>query len=326
METSKKPSRTIEVLLLICVVVLVITNLRLNSRISNLENAVNNAANMQVNNMFDIRHHFSYLSGRMNTIGEELTQSARASFGEIALVQRYDASTTSADIQVSFYLREHNLGDTVGVTAKGRDGDTHSAVASFENGRFTADMSLPLRGNYMLTFTAQGEAFSTGELMQFSLAEMLCRRFYFWLGQGQSWGTNQPAVTTLTPSFTNNMQGDERLGVSGLSLVIEGEERVIKTWDLMPYLDNIGGMQVLNVAEGLQMITGDEPGNVRPGERIVARLVIYDNLGIRYEQRDQIFIPDRGSSTPPRSVTVGAERAFWAYDGFGEWGFIRIVE
>jgi len=31
-------------------------------------------------------------------------------------------------------------------------------------------------------------------------------------------------------------------------------------------------------------------------------------------------------STSPRPVGVIAERAIWGYDGFSEWGFIRIVE
>jgi len=355
MQTPEKPRRTIEALLLICIVVLVITNLRLNTRLTHLENSLNNIAIRDMNNMHDIRHSLSEFSNRIDNVGEQLLLSARLTFDEAALIQRYNKETAFADVEVSFYLREHNLGDTVGVIARGRSGDTHTAEASFTAGRFVADMTLPVQDNFTFSFTASGETITTGELMQLDLADMLCRRFTYWVGQGHSSG-HGPGGThntiLLSPTFTNETQGNEALEVVSLNLIVETETAVIRNWDLMPYLGNVGDAQVFGaywdfnyrtaheIAAGVREFIYDdratfaisvgEDEDVMPGETIIARLVIYDNLGIRYEQIDMIFVPTTthmaGSRGRPMPVAVAPVQQWHFADGYERWGFIRMVE
>ncbi|MCL2285761.1 MAG: hypothetical protein FWC32_05280 [Firmicutes bacterium] len=336
METPQKPKRIIEILLLICIVALVISNGRLNNRLTSLENSINHISIMQMQEGNSIRHQIWDVSNRVDTVSEQILQSTRLSFDEIALIQGYDGTTASADVQVSFYLREHNLGDTVGVTARGRVGDIHSTVASFTNGRFVADITLPVQDNFTLSFTSTGDTLTTGELMELNLADMLSHRFSYWLGQGSSSGHGPGGsfnTIMLNPEFRNDTQGNESLNVRTLSISLEFDGTEIKNWDLTPYLRSGGNGQVLQIEYwGMFQIDVDNDENIRPGEVLTARLVIYDNLGIRYQQLDSVFVPishsvDRlGRATATAMAPVPAREVMFRYDRNESWGFIRMVE
>jgi len=275
------------------------------------------------------RHTIWNLSANLDTLNEQLFQSTRSTFNEAVRIQSFNTSTASADVEISFYLREHTPGNTIKVTARGQTA-THTATATFTNGHFVATMTLPVQDNYTLTFATDGESVTTGELLQLNLASQLSGRFSYWLSHGQSWGTNQPVTYTFTPYFSNQTNGNPSLKVNALHLTIEVDDTVIQTWDLMPHLQNSADGQTLAIDwDGLAGITvGDEPGNIPPGTQFVARLVIYDNLGIRYEQIDGMFAPyavthsrSGGSASTPVPVRE------WRYHGgYNGWGIIRIVE
>ena len=334
MDAPQKSRRVVEVLLLICIVALVISNGRLSNQLSRLEDSINHISRLQMQEGNSIRHQIWDVSSRVDAVGEQMLQSARLSFDEIALIQRYDGATASAEVQVSFHLREHNLGDTVGVTARGRGGDTHSTEASFNNGRFTADITLPVQDNFTLSFTSTGDTLTTGELMELNLADMLSHRFSYWLGQGSSSGHGPGGnfnTIMLNPDFRNDTQGNESLNVRALSLSLEFDGTEIKNWDLTPYLRSGGNGQVLQIEYwGSFQIDFGNDENIRPGETLTARLIIYDNLGIRYEQFDTVFVPmghsvDRfGRATAVAPIPV--REVMLRYDRNENWGFIRIVE
>jgi hypothetical protein len=267
-------------------------------------------------------------------MGEQFIQSARLSFDEIAQIQSFDRANATANVAVSFSLREHTIGGIVGITARGQSGETYAAHTAFLDGRFVADITLPLRNNFTLSFTAEsGDTLTTGELMQFNLAEMLNRRFEYWLSQGSSVSGAEHTIW-FTPSFRNETRGNSALEVQSLSLVLELENEVIRNWDLTPYLRVVENLQLLQM-ENYDTFRLDvsEGGDVAPNENAIARLIIYDNLGIRYEQVDMIFTGTGithvvGRSFSQREVfPVPVPAQVWA-DGFhgDEWGFIRIVD
>ncbi|MCL1787128.1 MAG: hypothetical protein FWG38_04010 [Defluviitaleaceae bacterium] len=323
MQTPEKPRRTKEVLLAICIIALAIGNVRLHRQLIRVENAISHATLSDWNTASNTQHALWNLSSQIDALNDQIIQSGRPTFDETTHIKAYDSATASATVEISFAMRQHTPGDTVTVTARGENGDTHSGEAHFANGRFTAVLSLPLRDNYALSFAAAGDTVTTGEMPPLHLADMLNRRFAYWLGQGQSWGGNQPVTASLSPSFTNRTQGNPALEVASLSLIIEGEDRSIAAWELTPYLVRNGNEEILDLQESLTLQVGDEPGNIRSNEVVVARLIIVDNLGIRYEQQDQVFIPDRSgnSATPPAPVSVFESRSF-----ISEWGMIRMVD
>ena len=134
----QKPKNHMEkILLTIAVLVLLINIFSLNSRLTNLENAINNEAQRNTNTMFEmlgIRHSLSHITNRIDSVSDEIIQSTRASFNEAVTVTGYDTSTSSAQVEISFFLREHNIANSVYVTARGQVGQTHTAAASFING------------------------------------------------------------------------------------------------------------------------------------------------------------------------------------------------
>ena len=319
--------------LLIGIAVLIIMNIVSHRRIANLEMQLNNMHSSFHMQLGDVRNTTSNTMWDMSRRLDELSEQARPSFGEIVLIQNYDIATAMADVEVAFSLRTHTPGDVVSITARGQDGQTHSAVASpQEAGRFTASMNLPLRGNYVFTFTTAGETITTGELAQLNLADRLCGRFSYWLGHSQSSGTNQPTLVTLHPYFRNNTEGNPALDVTSLSIIVERENGdVITTLDLTEYLHDTGHGQVLQMGWDFSLTVGDYPGVIRPDEFTMARLVIHDSLGIRYEQLDEIFFPGQFSfgRGGVHSITAWeSQRAIaWASgDNTVSFGRIRIVE
>jgi len=329
---TEKP-KTIISLLLIATAVLLVLNINTNRRVTRLEETINHLNTNLHNSVQDARQiqvSLWDLSNRIDSINEQIIQSTRLSFDETVLIQGYNGSAALADIKVSFYLKEHNPEYTVSVTARGRGGETHSAVANLSAGRFAANMALPVRDSYVFTFTTSGATLITGELTQLNLEDQLCRRFTYYLSPGHSAGTNRPTVASLNPEFINNTNGNAALEVNKLVLLVESEDgEIIASWDLTPYLQIQGDRQVLMPLEWdhFSLTVGDEPGNIRADEFTNARLQIHDNLGIHYEQLDQLFHPHqfdfRGGSGGAASMPIPVARA-WVDAGYS-WGFIRIV-
>jgi len=332
---QEKLLKTTNILLVIAIVILFFTNTMLNRRLRNIENSISTLHISHSSEASMTRHTLWNLYTNLNNLSEQLIQNTRSTFNENVQIQSYNAATTSADIEISFSLREHAPGDTVSVSARGQN-TVHTAATAFANGHFIATMTLPVQDNYIFTFTTEGSTITTGELMQFNLANQLSGRFSYWLGHGHSWGTNQPTVYTFNPHFTNLTQGNPMLEINALHLTIEVDDTAIQTWDLMPYVQNSVNGQVLNMGwEGVPSISiSDEPGNIPPGAHFVARLIIYDNLGIRYEQRDAIVTSHTashyrvtGGAGGSASTTIPAPAREWVYRSEHEgWGFIQIVE
>ena len=325
----EKTESAIPTFLLIGIAVLIIMNITSHRRIRTLETQLNNMHNNFHMQLGDVRHtsHMMWdISNRINELNEQVAQGTRLSFGEAVLIQDYHVATLSADVEVSFSLRTHTPGDVISVTARGQDGQLHNAVATpLGDGRFAASMNLPLEDSYVFTFTATGDTITTGELTRLNLADRLCGRFSFWLNQGHSSGPNRATTISLHPHFINNTDGDQRLNIASIVLYIETEGgEVITSWDFTEYLLNtVHGQQVLDLWWGRDFRLEVGAGDIRPDELAIARLVIYDNLGIRYEQIDQIFFP--GQFDFGRSGVQSVPGISWTPGG-AHIGRIRIIE
>jgi len=326
---------TITTLLLIGIATLIIMNIIASRRVRNLEMQLNNLHSNFHFQLGDVRHtnHLIWdISNRLDEVSEQVSQSTRLSFGEAILISRYHAPSSSADIDVSFSLRTHTPGDAVSITARGQGGQLHSAVATAqEGGRFTASINLPLHDNYVFTFTTTGDTVTTGELAQFDMADGLAGRFTYWLSRGHSSARNFPTTAHVHPYFENNTGGNPLLAVTDIALFIETEDGdTISVWDLTDYLVNTSSGQMLEVHYHHALVVGDAPTNIRYNESTIARLVIHDGLGVRYEQLEELFFPHqfgRDGDAPPRAVnetSVSAERP--VRDTGWHWGRIRIVD
>jgi len=315
--------------LLIGIAVLIIMNIASNRRINNLERQLNNLHSSIHMQLGDVRHTNSIMwdiSNRLSEVSEQVTQGTRLSFGETVLIQNHHAATASAEVEVAFSLRTHTPGDAVTVTARGQDGRTHSAVASpLDAGRFAASMDLPLHDNYVFTFTTAGETVTTGELTQFNLADRLAGRFSYWLGHGFHTVRNQPTVANLHPQFRNDTAGNPALNITSLTLYIETDDgEVVTVWDLTGYLHaTLDGQALHREWDRRLEVAIEDP--INPDEFTFARLVMYDNLGIRYEQLDSVFFPGQFSHGHGGSGATPIPARAWAVDDMG-FGRMRIVE
>jgi len=335
-----KPSKIIY-LLLAGIAALLVINIHSSRRISRLEAEIFHIRSNQMNSFHDIGHISSRLWGiesRIDGVNEQIVQAAKLSFDETVQIQAFHAPTASAEVEVSFLLREHNPTDIISVTARGQDGQLHSAEASISSGgRFTADMTLPLQDNYVFTFTASSDTITTGELMQFNLANQLSGRFSYSLSHGTStstWGAGGSQRTTtvnLHPHFRNSTQGNPLLEVTTLALIVERENGdIITSWDLTEYLLSLRDGQTLDMHwdNQLNLNVGDGVRDIRPDENAHVRLVMHDGLGIRYEQMDHIFFPHqldlRAGSGGSKSVQAVQEWRFG--DPTIPWGQLRIVD
>jgi len=283
----------------------------------------------------DIQHSHSILANLQydfNQLNQQIQQDARPSFGEAVLIQAYHPQTTTADVEVSFWLREHNPADTISVTARGQAGSHNANAVATGGGHFTAQMSLPLQDNYTFTFTASGETATSGELMQLDLAGRLYNRFIFHVNHGTTSGPNLPTVVSLHPHFRNTTQGDPALDIASIVMYVETEDGdVITTWDLTNYLQSTHDGQMLNLhwEQELSLTVGEEGGNIRPGTHMFTRLEIRDNLGILYRQIDVLGFAGQfgawgGSSVAAAPMPIYA-RDFHGH-GMHNWGRMQIVK
>ncbi|MCL2361488.1 MAG: hypothetical protein FWC73_06725 [Defluviitaleaceae bacterium] len=314
-ENNSKP-KTLITLLTIAIIVLLIIVFRINRRLSHLEANISNMNNNFFNAIHDVRMiqtHIWDLSNRIDALADDITQSTMLSFDHQLQVQSYDADTATAEVLVSFNLREFTPGDMIIISARGSDGQIISEEASAsQDGRFSTVMNLPLRDNFALTFATHGSTVITEGIGHIDLQDMLSGRFAFFTNQGTSSGTNQPTRVTLWPQFTNNTQGDPALEVQELVLTLETEDEVIKTWDLISYWHEVSRLE----SEGLAF-TVTAGGDISPdSQNVITRLRITDNLGIEYEQVDFLFLPYwnvheawavAGDPTPQPSFQFGGD-------------------
>jgi len=328
-------SKGVIALLLICVAVLLIITTCTNRRVGQLEWAINNLQNQQMNNMHAtqmMQPNTWEITNRIDSLRDELLQAASLSFDQQVRIEGYDSETASADVVVSFYLREHRPGDVVSISASGQGGAAWSASASVSpSGRFSAPMTLPLNDNYTFTFTSTGDTVVTGELTQLDLADMLCGRFWFALNDGSgSRPHNQAPIVTLWPEFRNNTEGNQSLRIRSLRLYLESDNETVMSWDLLWIWDEIGGhgedwLQI--TTDAISFRVGNEPGQVSPDAPLITRLVIVDELGIRYEQIDPVYSHHWLLHDQSGSASVAAPvPAFPVHGNWDTMGRVRIVE
>jgi outer membrane murein-binding lipoprotein Lpp len=349
---SERAKRYYFTLMVIGIVALVMYNIKLNSRLKSLEwsfNEVNSNVAQLSSNMNILR---SDIMNGFDMANEQAKQNAKLSFNESVIIKKYDGPASTSEVEISFNLKEYNIGETVTVIAKGKSGLAYDAKAARSGtGRFTAAMTLPVKDNYALAFSTGGETTRTGELAQFNLANELCGqdRFKCNFGYSHSSGSGQTSYVTLQPYFLNETKGNDALMINDMSMsVVSGGEQ-IATWDLMPYIQNTGSTQILDTGADLydafRIAAGHEPGQAKPDKTAVARLVMSDNLGVKYERVDQFYIADNsgiGANSAGGAVRGGGSGSGGGGGGFAsipgsaltgsdadgdmpEWGFFRIV-
>jgi len=334
---QEKPKKIFMIPLLIGIVILIFMNMSLSSRIADLERGI---SHMQFNHFNEMRNIQWEISQGMDRVNEQITQLARISFDEMLNVLNYDRNALSADVEIAFNLKEFNVGDVVSVTARSTSGQTHEAIAELsEAGRFSAIMTLPVQDNFVLNFTARGDSVISGNLMDFNLANMLCDRFRFSLGFGMtSVGSNRTSggeVTgvTLLPYLSNDTQGNSALEIRDITLLLISGGNVTEQWDLLPYLTTIGGIQSLDILE--HDTFRFEPVEIvyegRAFMEGVLKLVMHDNLGIRYEQMEEIpFFRSMGEFAVGGGRTfsfIGEGAGTGRVISYGEesWHFVHMV-
>lgn len=337
MEKMKKMTPT---LLFVGIVVLGIMNLNLNSRISNLERSIQFANNSLIP---DIRGLYSMqqdISNKIDSMNAQVALNAKLSFDEAILVKSYHEATSSAEVDVSFSLKQFGEKDVVNVIARGMSGKTFDAIAVRSgSGRLATTMTLPVQDNYILSFTANGEANISGELTKLNLAEELRERFKYSFGTGQTSSSDErQIIISLYPEFSNNTQGNNALKVKELFVVVESGNTLVGTWDLLPHLQNESNIQIVNdYRTRLQIASGDisasggnaTPQNIiefiMPDEGATTRLVIVDNMGVRYEQTDRVYAGSSPYSSAGGGVGYSHAPARIAKDGeYGD-GYIHFV-
>jgi len=337
---TERTKKTALILLLIGIVILGIMNLKLGSRINNLEmtlQSVNNLLNSDIRELYSMQQD---ISNKIDSMNEQAIQNAKLSFDEETFIKDYHESTSSVDVNISFGLKQFNADDIVNVTARGTNGTFEAVTTPSGAGRFHTTMTLPVQDNYTLTFTLNGASSMSGELTKLSLADEFCERFKYSFGTRQTSGSDQRQINVmLYPEFANNTQGNAALKIKELSLIVESGSTVVGTWDLLPYLRDEANSQIINdYQEQLQLAAGEIPalneGDTSqnliefsmPDDGAIARLVITDNMGIRYEQTDRVYAGSSPNSGAGGGVGYSYVPPRIAEDGeYGD-GYIHIVQ
>ena len=293
-DNSRKIARFFKALTLI---VLVVMNFSLHTRLTHMQHTLNH---LQINQFHSPHVHYlqDTLTRQLHELEAQIERIGRPSFGETWRILSYDPDTLSAQVELGFNLQQFGLDDTVSVTATGSTGDSFTAVATLhphEPGRFTAQLHLPLQDNFELSFSAMGSAVSTGHLLRLPLANQLAERFQFET-ISDFWNYHEGQIVTerslnITPLLHNDTQGDPLLEIRSASLVALSEQTVLQAWDLLPYLaTRPHGQSTIFERRGWADFDHEHTFQLRQEpETPVAtaiKLVIYDNLGIRYEQLD----------------------------------------
>ena len=347
---NKKSSKIVVMLLFLIIALLIFNNIRLSARLNDVQRRIDNITFSQMQDMSALR---SDIWRGMDQIRHELEQSTRLASDVIVSVRSFNGADLTADVDVSFFLREFSAGDVVSVNASeyGEQQLISTVASQSESGRFSANMILPLAGNFSLSFIAEGPTIRSGALADVFLADELCDRFRYSLGQGISTfrnGGRGSMTISVTPFLINSTQGDESLAIRDIYLSLESfEGAAIRSWDLTSFLCNEdssfqillqdsmweeGNWELFEIPVREQDSTGEAENlygrdYVMPGEVVVARLVIYDYLGIRYEQSSQIYVPDGmigGFASHGIAALPGTINRVIEY-GEHSWDFIRIV-
>ena len=306
---SDKIVMTIFTFLIVGIIMLGIMNINLSSHVSNIEQNIqflNANMNNVVNGMYPTN---SDILTKIDSMNQQITENGKLYFNETTVIKGYNAATSSANVEVSFGLKQFNPGDEVYVSALNTSGKSYEFMASSSGiGRFTAMMTLPLQDNYTLSYSDLGTVSTSDSLPDLSLADNLSRRFKYSFGSGQSYSQNQNQTTVwITPQFLNDTQGYPDLKVNKISLSVESEGNTVGTWDLSSYLTDDGSTQILQNDSQVQIQSGSDPmpTELRPDLSLPAlknviefimpvagaeaKLSFTDNLGIHYEETDQIY-------------------------------------
>ena len=286
--------------------------------VTNLERNIGNLQYNQMTDLLSLRSSLSHEIYELKVQMERIEQNSKPIFNESVVIQRYNKPAETAEVEISFNFKEYQSGDIVNITAEDHNGQIYKAMAILsEAGKYSATLELPLKDNYTLNYTVAGLSIKSGELAKLALANELCERFAYNYGISRQHGTKakDPVFIGLQPYITNDTQGHETLAIKEISMIIESDGTVIGTVDLLPYLRSDGNLQIIGYEElwGQIIIPIDNTGDINewrdyvelyfsreytpkyfmepitPDKSIVARLVIYDHLGIRYEQADEIF-------------------------------------
>ena len=322
-------------LMFILVLALIISNILLISRISNLERTVmNNQSDFAVRNeLHSLRSDIWLQINELNERNEQIAQSLRSSFDESVSIERYNYQDASVDATLSFRLREHAGDDAVSIVVAGIDGRIIEAGALYSSGRFSASLTLPVDDDYTVTYSSRGAQVKSGDLMRLNIAEILCERFSYSFGVSHGGTDTQTQNASFFPHLSNWTDGNDALLLNDAVFSIEQGGLVIASWDLMPFMVIEGNSQSTGVfehslRENFQLTVGEGSGYLRPDTEAIIRIVMHDNLGVRYEQMDMTSIPGSSNMGGGRgAATVFAPGSLNRVANYGEdvWSFVRIV-
>jgi|GEM_PF-1921304 len=301
---QEKRSKVPLILSIIVVIAMFVTLTNLRNQITSLQNQINN---MSWQHDSAVRNIQWELQSQMQQLNTQLVQMNRASFDESANIMRLHQQDRTADVHVGFNLRAFETGATVSVTARGTEGTITSAHAVQDGGRFTAVLNLPIDDNYILSFYAKGENIHSDHLMDFNLVNDLTQRMWFSVNQGMSTfhptfrGEPARSTVTLSPDFQNITNGNTQLNISSMDMFVMIGEAVFRHWDLIPYVIDTGHGQMLergwwhlDVFESAQMEMDVNDLQTRMSEldesEVVVKVVMTDNLGVRYEQMETLWL------------------------------------
>ena len=308
---NKKPS-PMTFLLLTVIAVLLISTFHLSSRMRYLQQQLDNLFNFQHMTTGELRNIQSGiwdLSGHLNDIGQQMVESTAQVFGLEVAILGYDSHGELAEVDVTFYLRERSRDQTAHIVITWADGSTHFADTSVSDaGQFRATLHLPVQGEHIIRFTTDGDSIVTGELTRLSIEDMLRGRFFFSVFQGSN-ALEDGVLTTvsLDARLYVDTHGDSALEVSRANLFLEADGEAVKSWDLLlPETEQLNGRGFtdrgfiyrgsgsysLTIPRDALSFTFDANNPLFDADaHITTRLVIYDALGIRYEQVDLPFFP-----------------------------------
>ena len=343
---SSKTSKAVIVLLVLVIIGLIVTNIRQHMRFNFIEQRVNDMVHMQMSEWHNIRSATWHELGQIRRELEEATRLAGDVHVAALSLCGYELT---AEVNVSFFLREFEPGDVVWVKAQSDETLKSVAAVLSENGRFGAYLTLPIASHHSLSFVTEGATIRSGALAEVYLAEDLAGRFFVSFGGGVSLreGWQDVWLKRVWPLFTNVTEGNEGLLLRDAFLYLESlEGEVIRSWNLGPFIQyEADFLQLMNPHDLIHQTYFSVPiveqgragtasqngrGYLRAGEDVAARLVMYDRLGIRYEISSYIQIPPtRGGPLPPPSAVYAGHLygPFSRVIEYGEhsWDFVRIV-
>jgi len=314
-------------------------NMNQNRRISHLESNINN---LHFSHGNEVRNLQWTLSSQIEAINSQIYQMSRVTFDETINVISYNPQTLSAGVEIGFNLREFGANDEVRIVARGGSGQVIETVANQSaSGRFAATMALPLQDNFAITFASTGATVTTGSLMEVSLADELCNRFRVGFSVGYS-STPRPASRewntdiTLTPSLSNFTNGNELLELRSVVFYTMHYDSILQEWDITSYLRSQGTHETIEMWDYWQSDGFTIQLDENDDEYITAlRVVMYDNLGIRYEQMDKpdmfrvmaaagrINIPAPMHFATPWVANHSSSRVI--FYGQDSWNFVHMV-